>query len=95
MPFGSLGGYGALSNSRPSEEDETCQDARFPRCWQPALVVLNCLPAARALDEVLFALPDTLHARVFFVRLGVDTQQAAIFFLQRVAVGEQTLIRLL
>ena len=46
------------------------------------------------LTRCLFGLPDNLHARVFFVRLDVGTQQAAIFFLQRVAVGEQTLIRL-
>ena len=52
--------------------------------WQPG-----------RLTRCLFALPGNLHARVFFVRLGVDTQQTAIFFLQRVAMGKQTLIRLL
>ena len=62
-----------------------------------ATLTLLCIPSDRPLrlTEFLFALPDNLHARVFFVRLGVDAQQAAMFFLLRVAVGEQTLIRLL
>jgi hypothetical protein len=67
-----------------------------PFCWQRVFVVLNCLfRQPGRLTSCLFALPKNLQARVFFVRLGVDTQQTAIFFVQRVAMGEQTLIRLL
>jgi hypothetical protein len=68
-----------------------------PRDVPVTTLTLLCIPTDRPkrLTRCSFALPDTLHAHVFFVRLGVDTQEAAIFLLQRVAVGEQTLIGLL
>jgi hypothetical protein len=73
----------------PLKKDETRQEAQFLRCWA-ASVGCSQLPSDRPvrLTRFLFAQTDNLRAHVFFVRLGVDTQQAAIFFLQRVAVGE-------